>query len=82
MAAKRQQASSRSLTHRDSAAAACAEPVPRVEVRPLALERSEASRLVVEEREPGDVDAAVTEIVQFQLVHRLHAYSPTSVQFF
>jgi len=49
-----------------------AAPAARVETPPLALERLQSRRRRVEQREPGDVDSAVTEVVQLQLVHRLY----------
>ena len=60
------------MTDREPASAAGAVPKSRVEPRPLALEALKSRRRGVEQREPSDVDAAVTKIVQLQFVHRLH----------
>jgi len=58
-------------THRDSAATAGAVPVLGIEVRPFSPERLQRRRRRVQKRETGEVDSAVAEVIQVQLVHYL-----------
>ena len=59
------------IANLESLAVASALPAARIQPRPFLLESLGLLLRHVEQRESGDVDSAVPEIIQVQLIHRL-----------